>query len=218
MDAIGETCLRMGRRVEELENSTPTHGESNFRNNHEDRSFKLELPEFYGSSDPEVFYDWVRRLESIFQYKDYDDVKSCKMATLKLTKLAGLWFDNLKAKRRREGKEKIASWEKLKKKMEQRWVPREYVQDQYVKLTRLNQGERSIDEYVHEFEKLNLVCDIQEKEPLKIARFTKRLSKSISNKVDLLPYSTYDEVVKAARKVEAQHKEEKPKNTLRPPF
>ncbi|XP_057532799.1 uncharacterized protein LOC130810675 [Amaranthus tricolor] len=148
MDAIGETLLRVGRRVEELENSTPTHGESHFRNNQEDRSFKLDLPEFDGSSDPEVFYDW----------------------------------------------------------------------DQYVKLTRLNQGERNIDEYVREFEKLSLVCDIQEKEPLKIARFTKGLSKPISNKVDLLPYSTYDEVVKAARKVEAQNKEEKPKNAPRPPF
>ncbi|XP_057550670.1 uncharacterized protein LOC130828725 [Amaranthus tricolor] len=148
MDAIGETLLRVGRRVEELKNSTPTHGESHFRNNQEDRSFKLDLPEFDGSSDPEVFYDW----------------------------------------------------------------------DQYVKLTRLNQGERNIDEYVREFEKLSLVCDIQEKEPLKIARFTKGLSKPISNKVDLLPYSTYDEVVKAARKVEAQNKEEKPKNAPRPPF
>ncbi|XP_021769846.1 uncharacterized protein LOC110734095 [Chenopodium quinoa] len=218
MDAIADLCLRQGRRLEELENSTPTQGESQFRGHQDDRSVKLDLPDFDGSSDPEVFFDWVRRMESIFEYKEYDDARSCKMAVLKLTKLAGLWYDNLKAKRRREGKDKIESWMKLKKKMEQRWVPHEYVQDQYVKLTRLAQGERSVDDYVREFEKLSLVCDMQEKEPLKIARFTKGLSKPISNKVDLLPYSTYEEVVKAARKVEAQHKEDKPRPTSRLPY
>ncbi|XP_048228313.1 uncharacterized protein LOC125369577 [Ricinus communis] len=212
MDAIAELSLKMGEHVGDLENTASSGGNPTYRNfQEEDRSFKLELPEFDGSSDPENFLDWVRRMESVFDYKDFDDRRRCKMVVLRLTKLAGLWYDNLKAKRRREEKEKIESWEKLKKKMERRWVPREYEQDQYVKLTRLTQGDLSVDEYVREFERLGLMCDLQEKEPLKIARFTKGLSKPISHKVDLMSFSTFDEVVKVARKVEAQVKQEKPK-------
>ncbi|XP_048229543.1 uncharacterized protein LOC125370018 [Ricinus communis] len=168
---FAELSLKMGERVGDLENTASSGGNPTYRNfQEEDRSFKLELPEFDGSSDPENFLDWVRRMESVFDYKDFDDRRRCKMAVLRLTKLAGLWYDNLKAKRRREEKEKIESWEKLKKKMERRWVPREYEQDQYIKLTRLTQGDLSVDEYVREFERL------------KIARFTKGLSKPISHK------------------------------------
>ncbi|XP_048226279.1 uncharacterized protein LOC125368728 [Ricinus communis] len=169
MDAIAELSLKMGERVGDLENTASSGGNPTYRNfQEEDRSFKLELPEFDGSSDPENFLDWVRRMESVFDYKDFDDRRRCKMAVLRLTKLAGLWYDNLKAKRRREEKEKIESWEKLKKKMERRWVPREYEQDQYVKLTRLTQGDLSVDEYVREFERLGLMCDLQEKEPSRL--------------------------------------------------
>uniref|UniRef100_A0A803N074 CCHC-type domain-containing protein n=1 Tax=Chenopodium quinoa TaxID=63459 RepID=A0A803N074_CHEQI len=46
----------------------------------------------------------------------------------------------------------------------------------------------------------------------------KGLAKNIANKVDLLPYTTYDDVVKAARKVEAQHKEYSVKGTPRTPY
>ncbi|XP_021736278.1 uncharacterized protein LOC110702844 [Chenopodium quinoa] len=102
--------------------------------------------------------------------------------------------------------------------MVQRWIPREYVQDQYVKLTRLNQDTLIVDEYVKEFERLSLLCDLDETEPLKMARFTRGLAKSIANKVDLLPYTTYDDVVKAARKVEAQQKDNQVKNTSRIPY
>ncbi|XP_021757420.1 uncharacterized protein LOC110722456 [Chenopodium quinoa] len=168
--------------------------------------------------DPEVFNDRVRRIESILEYKEYDDEKCCKLATLKLTKLAGLWYENLKSTRRHVGKEKISSWATLKRKMVQRWIPREYVQDQYVKLTRLNQGDLTVDEYVKVFERLSLLCDLEEQKPLKIARFTRGLAKNIANKVDLLPYTTYDDVVKATRKVEAQHKEHSVKGTPRTPY
>ncbi|XP_048228314.1 uncharacterized protein LOC125369579 [Ricinus communis] len=169
MDAIRELSLKMGERVGDLENTASSGGNPTYQNfQEEDRSFKLELPEFDGSSYPENFLDWVRRMESVFDYKDFDDRRRCKMAVLRLTKLAGLWYDNLKAKRRREEKEKIESWEKLKKKMERHWVPREYEQDQYVKLTRLTQGDLSVDEYVREFERLGLMCDLQEKEPSRL--------------------------------------------------
>ena len=46
----------------------------------------------------------------MFEFKDVDDEKACKFFILKLCGGASLWFEGLKAKRTREGKEKIASW------------------------------------------------------------------------------------------------------------
>ena len=69
----------------------------------EDHSIKVELPDFDGSLDPDKYLDWVQRVERIFEYKEYDDRRKFKVAILKLTKYASLWYENLKAKRKREG-------------------------------------------------------------------------------------------------------------------
>ncbi|XP_057248889.1 uncharacterized protein LOC130590465 [Beta vulgaris subsp. vulgaris] len=69
-----------------------------------------------------------------------------------------------------------------------------------------------------EFEKLCLICDLQEKETCKIARFVKGLSKVISKKVEVTHYATFSDVCKLALKYEAQAKEEKEKEKPRTSF
>lgn len=89
------------------------------RNNYDDdRGVKLDLPEFSGDMDPEVFLEWVSGMERVFEYKGFDEKKKYKLAIMKMSKYAAIWFDNLKAQRRRNEKEKIDTWEKLKKKDE----------------------------------------------------------------------------------------------------
>ena len=53
--------------------------------------FKItELPEFNGSADPEVYLEWERKIDRMFDFKDLDDEKRCKYAILKLSKSAGI--------------------------------------------------------------------------------------------------------------------------------
>lgn len=89
----------------------------------DDKSLRLDIPEFIGSSDPEKFLDWVRRVERVFEYKEYDDRKSFKIVEMKLTGYASLWLDNLKKRRRRDERSKIVTWTQLKKHMRQKFVP-----------------------------------------------------------------------------------------------
>lgn len=96
--------------------------------------------------------------------------------------------------------------------MRDKWVSKEYEQEQYLKLTHLSQDNgMSVEEYMKEFEKLCLICDLQEKETFKIARFVKGLSKGICRKVEVTHYATFNDVCKLALKYEAQAKEEKEK-------
>ena len=80
--------------------------------------FKVtELPEFMGGTDPEVYLEWERKIDRMFDFKDLDDERRCKYAILRLSKGASLWFEGLKTNRVRAGKDKITSWESLKRKL-----------------------------------------------------------------------------------------------------
>ena len=82
----------------------------------DDRNLRLDLPEFNGSmNEPEKYFEWIRRAETLFDYKEYDERKRCKLAELKLTGYASLWYDNLKKKRHKEGRARISTLEQLKK-------------------------------------------------------------------------------------------------------
>ena len=107
--------------------------------------FKVtELPEFVGGTDPEAYLEWERKIERMFDFKDIDDEKRCKYAILKLGRGASLWFEGLKSKRIREGKEKITSWESLKRKLRKRYVPTTHRITTYRKIAELRRGKMSV--------------------------------------------------------------------------
>ena len=85
------------------------------------RDIKVEPPEFNGNLNSDEFLEWVQAMDRIFETKGYDDEKIFKIASLKLTRYASLWFENVKKQRAREGKRKINSWEKLKSLMNKRF-------------------------------------------------------------------------------------------------
>ena len=86
------------------------------------------------------------------------------MSELKLTSYASLWYDGLQKKRRKDGKAKIDSWRKLKRELKKCFVPTKYEQDNFLKLHSLKQEQKKVDEYITEFERMNILCDIEEKE------------------------------------------------------
>jgi len=109
--------------------------------------FRVDIPEFEGKLDPEEFLDWLSTVERVFDYKAIPDDKKAKLVALKLRKYASLWWTNLCAKRIRNQKEKIITWEKTKTKLKARFLPSSYVQESYAQLHNLTQGHMSVDEY-----------------------------------------------------------------------
>ena len=86
--------------------------------------------------------------------KEHDDSQTFKIAYLRLTKHAGLWFDGVKAKRKRQDEPKINTWSQLRKKMRDKYVPYDFDQQNYVRLTSLFQGPMTVSEYIAEFDRL----------------------------------------------------------------
>eukprot|EP00256_Glycine_max_P069745 XP_025984340.1 uncharacterized protein LOC106798810 [Glycine max] len=169
--------------------------------------FKItELPEFNGSADPEVYLEWERKIDRMFDFKDLDDEKRCKYAILKLSKSASLWYEGLKARRTRDGKEKIHSWESLKKKLRKRYVPSNHRLNLYKKIAILVQGKMSVTEYIDEFENLCLMGEVEENEEQKMSRFLRGLNKNIAFAVELCNYTDFTTLCTLCLKIENQNK------------
>jgi len=66
-------------------------------------------------------------METIFEAKGYNDEKSFKVASLKLTKYASSWFDNIKKMREREHKKQIRTQSKVRSLMGRRFPPDSYM-------------------------------------------------------------------------------------------
>jgi len=121
-----------------------------------------------------------------------------------------LWYENLKKNRARETKSKIKTWSKLKKHMEKRFLPPSYKQELYLKSTILSQENLRVEEYIREFEQLQMRVSSNEDNELTIARFIRGLSLSIAHKVELQSYLSFNDVRHLAIKIEKQLKGRKP--------
>ena len=112
----------------------------NQRNSNPSLDFRVEIPEFEGRLDPDEFLEWLQTVERVFEYKDVPEDKKVKLVALKLRKYASLWWENLIKKRAKRGKTKVRSWEKMRTKLKDRFLPPSYLQDNYSKLHNLQQG------------------------------------------------------------------------------
>ncbi|KAI4372842.1 hypothetical protein MLD38_011026 [Melastoma candidum] len=121
----------------------------------------VQIPEFEGNLDPNEFIDWMHTVERIFDYEEVPEDRKVKLAALKLKKYASLWWENTNQQRRREGRDKIRTWSKMKRSMTKRFLPEHHRRDLYLKLQSLQQVS-SVSEYTWEFERLLLQCDVQE--------------------------------------------------------
>ncbi|XP_057250700.1 uncharacterized protein LOC130591405 [Beta vulgaris subsp. vulgaris] len=182
----------------------------------DDRGLKLD--DYTGEGKPEDLLEWIRQLEKVNEYRGFDDRKKFKVAAIRLTKYAGIWLEGLHAQRAKKNKAKLCSWEKLKGKLKDKFLPDDYEHKQFMRLTSISQNNLSVHEYTMEFEKLGLMCDIEEKEMHKTARYIKGLHRSIAKRVEVSTYHSFTDVTKLAQKFEEHDKEEKPKGTYTPRY
>jgi len=90
--------------------------------------------------------------------------------------------------------------------MDRRFLPATCKQEMYLKVTSLQQGSMKIEEYIREFEQLQIRCALREEPEQTIARVPKGLNSAILERVELQPFWTFKDACKLAVKVEKQLK------------
>jgi hypothetical protein len=92
----------------------------------------------------------------------------------------------------------------MKREMRHCFVPAYYSRDLHLKLKRLVQGTRSVNEYFQELEMCLLRTGITEDEESTMTRFLVGLNKPIADKVDMTNYTCLTELVHFAKRAERQ--------------
>ncbi|PKI32380.1 hypothetical protein CRG98_047229, partial [Punica granatum] len=190
--------------LEEEEQPVPRRQQRGVSNN-----LKLKIPQFKGTSSPEEYIEWVLRVDKVFECYECSEAQKCQLAALEFTDYANLWWENLKAQRRRDREDGIRSWREMKRIMHRRFVPEYYKQDLFLKLQSIRQGGMSVEHYVMEFEMLSMRCEPSEPREQTIARFIGGLNKEIADVVGLQPYVFLEDLITLASKVEKQRKRSK---------
>ena len=64
-------------------------------------SIKVKIPSFQGKNDPEVYLEWEKKVELIFECHNYSEEKKVKLAVIEFTDYVIIWWDQLVINRRR---------------------------------------------------------------------------------------------------------------------
>ncbi|CAA7030668.1 unnamed protein product [Microthlaspi erraticum] len=134
-------------------------------------AFKVDIPEFTSSLNPEDFVDWLNMVEEILDFKKVPDDMRVPLVATRFKNRASAWWTQLKESCRRSGKPKIETWERLKKHMRRNFLPYNYERTLYTKLQNLRQGSRSVEEYATDFFQLISRATLLETEDQLVSRF-----------------------------------------------
>ncbi|KAJ4708850.1 Transposon Ty3-I Gag-Pol polyprotein [Melia azedarach] len=169
-------------------------------------SIKMKIPTFQGKNDPELYLEWERNVEHVFDCHNYSEENKVKLAAVEFIDYASIWWDQLVINRRRNGEKPIRSWEEMKLIMRKRFIPNHYYRDLYRKLQGLVQGSMSVEDYYKEMEIAMIRANIEEDREVTMARFISGLNKEIADVVDLQHYVEIEELLDKSIKVEKQLK------------
>ncbi|XP_024009449.1 uncharacterized protein LOC112084532 [Eutrema salsugineum] len=169
-------------------------------------SLKLTIPEFRGTADPEEYLEWEKKIELVFNCRDYTTEHKIKLAPTEFKDYALSWWDNLVTTKRRIGEDPIESWNQLKAIMRRRFVPSHYHRELHFKLRSLTQGSRSVEEYYKEMETLMMRADIREDMEATMARFMGGLIREILDRLEVHHYVELEELLHKAIMLEKQLK------------
>ncbi|VFQ66143.1 unnamed protein product [Cuscuta campestris] len=118
--------------------------------------FKVDIPIFEGKNDLDEFPEWQETVERVFDFKEVSDEKKVKIVALKFRKYASTWWSNIKTKRNRDEKPPVDTSQKMKTLLKKKFLPTEYVRENFARLQTLRQGSKSVEDYTREFEELLL--------------------------------------------------------------
>jgi hypothetical protein len=160
---------------------------------------KMDIPVYEGNLDAEELLDWIRALDTYFDYEDIEEDKKVRHVVTCLKGHATLWWDELQADRCYKGKQKIKSWDQMIAKMKVKFIPRDYQITLFRRMQNLRQKLMTMKEYTEEFYRLNIRAGHRESDDEKVARYLNGLRYEIQ---DELTIRTVEDAYQMALKAE----------------
>lgn len=187
----------------------PNHRHHQHQNDNDTRWFtgiKIDIPEFHGGPQPEELLDWFVAVDEFIEFKEVPANKQVPYATTRFRGHAASWWNQLKISRTRRGKDKITSWDKLKKHMRKTFIPYNFERLLFQKFHNIRQGTRSVEDYANEFYQMLTRVDIHDSDDQLVARFIAGLRPQLQTMLHQFDPSSVAEARQRALLVEQQSK------------
>jgi hypothetical protein len=163
---------------------------------------KMDIPVYEGILNAEELLDWIRALNTYFDYEDIKEDKKVRNVVTKLKGHATLWWDELQADKRCKGKQNIKSWDRMIAKTKANFIPRDYQITLFRRIQNLRQKLMTVKEYTEEFYKLNIRDGHRESDDEKVARYLNGLRYNIQDELSMLTIRTVEDAYQMALKAE----------------
>jgi hypothetical protein len=170
---------------------------------------KMDIPVYEGNLDVEELLDWIRALDTYFDYEYIKEDKKVRHAIMRLKGHASLWWDELQADRHCQGKQKIKSWDRMIAKMKEKFIPRDYQICLFRRMQNLRQKMMTVKEYTEEFYRLNIGVGHRESNDEKVARYMNGLRYEIQDEMSMVTIRTVEDAYHMALKVEEKLSQKK---------
>jgi hypothetical protein len=163
---------------------------------------KMDILVYKGNLDAEELLDWIRALDTYFDYEDVEEDKKVKHVVTRLKGHVALWWDELQANRCCKGKQKIKSWDRMITNMKAKFIPRDYQITLFQRMQNLRQKLMSVKEYTEEFHRLNIRAGHHESDDEKVARYMNGLRYDIQDEMSMMTIRTVEDAYQMALKAE----------------
>jgi hypothetical protein len=163
---------------------------------------KMDIPVYEGNMDAEELLDWIRALDTYFDYEDIEEDKKVRHAITRLKGHAALWWDELQTDRCYQGKQKIKSWDRMIAKMKAKFIPRDYQISLFRRMQNLRQKLMTVKEYTEEFYRLNIRAGHRESNDEKVARYMNGLRYEIQDEINMATIRMVEDAYQMALKAE----------------
>ncbi|RDX60126.1 hypothetical protein CR513_61761, partial [Mucuna pruriens] len=156
-------------------------------------NIKMTFPTFQGKNDREVYLQWERKVEHVFDCHNYSKEKKVKLVVIKFIDYASIWWDQFVINRCRIGERLIRTWEDIKSIMRRRFVPSHYHRDLHKNCKVL-----SVEDYYKEMKIAVTRANVKENHEVTMARLIGGLKKEIADVVELQHYMEIEDLLHKA--------------------
>ncbi|XP_073019365.1 uncharacterized protein [Primulina eburnea] len=164
----------------------------------------MKPPEFDGSNDPMVALEWVKAVEAIYDYLQFEDKDRVSCAIFLLIKMARTWWDATKI----SVNVSALKWQEFKDLFYDKYFPRDVRSQKVKEFLELKQGNMSMQEYILKFEEgCQFAPYLASNDIEKGEHFLRGVRAEIKRDVRMSKADSYKEIVEKARMAEQDEKE-----------
>ncbi|KAG5557605.1 hypothetical protein RHGRI_007755 [Rhododendron griersonianum] len=166
------------------------------------KMIKMEVPDFEGKVNPTLFHDWLASIEEYFDWYDMADDRRVRFAKMKLVGLAKIWWMGVEGDIRRLGQPPIGTWQEMKAKLREKYMPSNYHEKLCEQLIELKQNNMSVAEYMQKFDELKMRSQVTEDSSQTLARFKAGLRPDIRRELLRQPLYSLEHAFQVALDME----------------